>query len=216
MPALLSDDTLVAHSIAQDAGNSNRRDAINEIDLMPVTAVRRSTTDGHITMQSGLSDSSIPQTGANINPTQADSQAHGESRRAASRPMWLIARQRAAAVHRQHQPDAAGARCGPDRDQRPSIRRCRTVCRWSTGATTIIRSNGDRTAERQGRPLRLLPEGPLAYALKNKERRNETPPQLSKGKNRQKEKVLISYQNQHFFWCGWGDLNPHVLANTST
>ena len=175
---------------------------------MPVTAIRRSTTGGHITMQSGLSDHSIPQADANINPAQADSHARGERRRADLRPMWLIARQRAAAVHRQHQPDAAGARRGPDRDQWTSIRRCRTVCRWSAGATTIIRSNGDRTAERQGRPLRLLPEGPLAYALKNKGRQNKTPIQIIEGKEQTKGKSADFLSKSALFLVRMGGLEP--------
>lgn len=77
LPALLSDDTLVAYSIAQNSGEGKRQEAINEIDLTPATAIRRSTTDGHITMQSGLFNNSIAQNGGEGNPAQPDSQAIG-------------------------------------------------------------------------------------------------------------------------------------------
>lgn len=78
LPALLSDDTLVAYSIAQNSGEGKRQEAINEIDLTPATAIRRSTTDGHITMQSGLFNNSIAQNGGEGNPAQPDSQALGQ------------------------------------------------------------------------------------------------------------------------------------------
>ena len=78
LPALLSDDTLVAYSIAQNSGEGKRQEAINEIDLTPATAIRRSTTDGHITMQSGLFNNSIAQNGGEGNPAQPDSQAIGQ------------------------------------------------------------------------------------------------------------------------------------------
>ncbi len=77
LPALLSDDTLVAYSIAQNNGEGKRQEAINEIDLTPATAIRRSTTGGHIAMQSGLLNNSIAQNNGEGNPVQADSQAIG-------------------------------------------------------------------------------------------------------------------------------------------
>ncbi len=71
LPALLSDDTLVAYSIAQNSGEGKRQEAINEIDLTPATAIRRSTTDGHITMQSGLFNNSIAQNNGEGNRQEA-------------------------------------------------------------------------------------------------------------------------------------------------
>lgn len=71
LPALLSDDTLVAYSIAQNSGEGKRQEAINEIDLTPATAIRRSTTGGHIAMQSGLFNNSIAQNGGEGNRQEA-------------------------------------------------------------------------------------------------------------------------------------------------
>lgn len=71
LPALLSDDTLVAYSIAQNNGEGKRQEAINEIDLTPATAIRRSTTGGHIAMQSGLSNNSIAQNNGEGNRQEA-------------------------------------------------------------------------------------------------------------------------------------------------
>lgn len=71
LPALLSDETLVAYSIAQNNGEGKRQEAINEIDLTPATAIRRSTTGGHIAMQSGLFNNSIAQNNGESNRQEA-------------------------------------------------------------------------------------------------------------------------------------------------
>ena len=72
-------DYVMSFDVEVYPGTNNFRTykVINQIDLMPVTAIRRSTTDGHITMQSGLSDNSISQTDGNINPAEGNSQAFG-------------------------------------------------------------------------------------------------------------------------------------------
>ena len=70
-------DYVMSFDVEVYPGTNNFRTykVINQIDLMPVTAIRRSTTGGHITMQSGLSDNSISQTDGNINPAEGNSQA---------------------------------------------------------------------------------------------------------------------------------------------
>lgn len=74
-------DYVMSFDVEVYPGTNNFRTykVINQIDLMPVTAIRRSTTGGHITMQSGLSDNSISQTDGNINPAEGNSQAIGQT-----------------------------------------------------------------------------------------------------------------------------------------
>lgn len=72
-------DYVMSFDVEVYPGTNNFRTykVINQIDLTPATAIRRSTTGGHIAMQSGLFNNSISQTDGNINPVQADSQAIG-------------------------------------------------------------------------------------------------------------------------------------------
>ena len=72
-------DYVMSFDVEVYPGTNNFRTykVINQIDLTPATAIRRSTTGGHIAMQSGLSNNSIAQNNGEGNPAQADSQAIG-------------------------------------------------------------------------------------------------------------------------------------------
>lgn len=61
--------------VYRDRNNFRTYKVINEIDLAPIAATRRSTTDGLTTAEPSLSNSSISQTDGNINPAEGNSQA---------------------------------------------------------------------------------------------------------------------------------------------
>lgn len=63
--------------VYRDRNNFRTYKVINEIDLAPIAATRRSTTDGLTTAEPSLSNSSISQTDGNINPAEGNSQAIG-------------------------------------------------------------------------------------------------------------------------------------------
>lgn len=144
--------------VYRDRNNFRTYKVINEIDLAPIAATRRSTTDGLTTAEPSLSNSSISQTDGNINPAEGNSQAIPEPQEQAA-PVVQQAQQadsqalgRRLAELDEELRAAEGMLPGPARDAR--IDEIRTQIRIASAPADRQTTMRDFQAQRQAQAAR--------------------------------------------------------------